>query len=73
MGAAVTGMCQIGVGGAVVGGDVDCGSLYGGHGWGCLSAGVSVSGSVRTTERIMGIVTRPIRGTFRTPGPLTSP
>ncbi|GAA4336294.1 hypothetical protein GCM10023086_69470 [Streptomyces venetus] len=66
MGGPVGRMHQIGVGGAVLGGDVDSGSLYGGHGWAASLWGVGAE-PVRVTGRITVIVARAFRGRVARP------
>ncbi|GGT82773.1 hypothetical protein GCM10010256_48220 [Streptomyces coeruleorubidus] len=68
MGGSAGGVGQIRVGGAVLGGDVDSGSLYGGHGCAASLRGfgqepVHVTGRIRIT----GIVTRRFPGHFAHP------
>ncbi len=73
-GLAVGGMGQIGVGGAVLGGDADVGSLYGGHG-GCLSAQFTANGSPTRWSRAAHMVSRTIQRPAAPPagwGPLYS-
>ncbi|GHA54796.1 hypothetical protein GCM10010303_78420 [Streptomyces purpurascens] len=71
MGGPVVGTRQIRVRGAVLGGDVDSGSLYGGHGWAASLRGVGPAGPgqepARVTGRITGIVTRRFPGHFAHP------
>ncbi|GAA2416746.1 hypothetical protein GCM10010255_64470 [Streptomyces coeruleofuscus] len=72
MGGPVGGVGQIRVGGAVLGGDVDSGSLYGGHGCAASLRGLG-QGPVRVTGRITGIVTRRFPGHFAHPSQAVQP